>query len=133
LLHILIGLNLTESTMKTLVPLVLVATILAGCATWTPGRGVSPELADSWGCHYDAVMARAAEVDTLGASEEWIPRVGYDACEVLARNGSPTQVEWHETASGQSVSWWYSWPYAGTHLLRLEAREGQWVVAYVGW
>jgi len=110
--------------------------ILAGCATFRPGHGVTPDIATQYGCNYDAIVA---QTDTLtaglgGAQYVYIPKVGWDACNLLAHDGAPTRVEHLETQDVRAQDWWYQ-DEDNTHLVTLtwEPKSGRWFVTYVGW
>ena len=117
---------------------IVAITVLTGCATFTPGAGVSPRVSQNWGCDHAAVQAEIAVAkEGLGMMEEWIPQVGWDACKLLARNGIPTRVEYQQSTYGRSASWWYD-NGSTLHLVTLELVAGRvmgarWVVSYVGW
>ena len=114
-----------------------------GCATFQPGAGVDRRLSEQWACDHEFVQQMAAEAKAeLEASRftNWIPQVGWDACQVLARIGAPKDTELQQTTAGRSASWWYQdTSYGGDpsvlHLVSLEHKPatGRWVVTYVGW
>jgi len=89
------------------------------------------------------VRARADSLKaSLTTTERYIPRVGWDACELLACNGAPAKVESQETEHSRSMSWWYydydSHGVREAHLVTLrwwptDGGRSPWVVDYVGW
>jgi hypothetical protein len=108
------------------------------------------------GCVESTVRARADSLKaTLGPYERFIPRVHWDACDVLAYNGTPEKVEIQENEHGRTMSWWYydydQYGVSEAHLLTLEQRipplpkadsirggypmnaGSRWIVVYVGW
>lgn len=113
---------------------VLVLVTVAGCQ-FQPGQGVSPTFASQWGCNYTEVMEQADRLaERLPAGKVYVPQVGWTACELLAHNGRPTEIDRQQTAYGRSASWWYSSTTSyETHLVSLTLRSGRWVVDYVGW
>ena len=60
--------------------------LLAACTSFRPGQGLTPELAQSVECDYDYLVSRADTLTTRlsGASYQYIPKVGWDAYELLA-------------------------------------------------
>lgn len=103
---------------------------------YQPGSRVTPEVCERWGCDWPAVQARADELKAdLELGQNWIPQVGQDACEVLARVGAPTDVDYQQTTMGRSASWWYQMQNTDAHLLSLDLdpETGDWFVSYVGW
>jgi len=123
----------------TILLLALWACSWLSCAAHRPGARVTRDFAEACGCDFVLVMAEARKLEggLESATLEYIPRVGWDACEVLAHNGRPTRVDHHESESGRSMSWWYQSD-AETHLITLRQHPGRpgackWVVDYVGW
>lgn len=105
---------------------------LTACAAMQPGEDVSRSFASEWGCEYRAVMARADTLaEELPEGEAWIPQVGWDVCELLARNGRPDDVDRQQSRYGRSADWWYETA-EGLKLVSLERRAGTWIVDYVG-
>jgi hypothetical protein len=125
-------------------PLVLVGLLSGGCALFNawwgidfevPGRGVTSGVAQQWGCDVDRVKANASEYrKQAGVGGVFIPQVGWDACELLARTGAPRDHTIHQSAHGQAASWWYG-NSMEAHLvtLILDERRGRWVVDSVNW
>jgi len=113
---------------------------LIACTPFRPGQGITPEAARDYGCDYESLVDHADTLTTRlsGESYQYIPQVGWDACELLAHNGTPTRVEHQETAEGQRyMSWWYQ-AEDETHLVSLvwqptEGKVSSWIVNYVGW
>lgn len=124
--------------------------LVLGCAIAQPGHGVSAEFAGRYGCSAE-LIAKRAEVyhQRLQRGRQFIPQVGWDACELMARNGAPDDVDRIQSAYGQSHNWWWHSD-AGAHLVTLERHSGEpkwvgdcpdgecriispWVVTYVGW
>jgi hypothetical protein len=96
------------------------------------------------GCSGPMVKAKADSLRaTLTSTERFIPRVGWDACELLAHNGAPAKVESQETEHTRSMSWWYydydSHGVREAHLVTLRWQPSSlggrspWVIVYVGW
>lgn len=129
------------------------------CAPYQPGAGVSPDFASSVGCNYKQVMERARVLKArLEDGLTYTPRVGWDACNLLAHNGKPSRIEYQETATTRYASWWYqTGGDVGLVTLTLGRTRGRtpnspigcpsqwltncppemssspWVVTYVGW
>lgn len=119
-------------------PLLLV---LAACAPFQPGAGVTPDFAATWGCDAGAVAEGAANVAAAleTGSNRYIPRPGWNACQLLTQFGAPQKVDQQFAADGvRAASWWYECPECAggvVHLVSLEyaPAQNQWVVTYVGW
>ena len=109
--------------------------LIGACSSFRPGTDVAPEVAHAWGCSVSAVQQRAVVLDSLlPAGKVYIPQVGWDACELLAHNGSPTRIELQQTADVRAANWWYQSEEVA-HLvgLQLDPRTMRWFVTYVGW
>lgn len=112
--------------------------VLSGCAAmlnpYQPGSRLSPELAERYGCDWAQVVARAETLkEGLELGQNWIPRVGWDACEVMAHVGGPTDIDYQQTTRGQSVTWWYHMENTDAHMVSLSQEGRGWIVTYVGW
>ena len=119
--------------MNQLLGALVAVTLLAACVSFTPGRGVDEEFAGAWGCSESQVAARAEVLKAaLGSGRQYIPRVGWSSCELMAHNGKPTRVDYQRTATITAASWWYQSD-SETHLISLTREQGQWIVTYVGW
>lgn len=116
----------------------------AACASFRPGSGVSEDFASAYYCSAKNIKARADSLkQQLKADEQFIPRVGWNACDLLAHNGVPTRIDRTETGDIVAQSWWYqavSDYSSETHLVTLQlAPRGwsgtgsPWIVTYVGW
>lgn len=120
--------------MRTLTGALLLAAL--GCATMQPGQGVDETFAREWGCSYEHVMERAEELkERLPDGKMWTPQVGWDACELMARNGKPDRVDKQSSRYGTSASWWWEVSedgYTDMKLVSLEYEDGEWVVDYTG-
>lgn len=116
--------------------LILPALVLAlmACATFTPGHGVTEELANRWGCDYSHVTSLAAEVkDGLPPGNEYIPQTGWSVCELMAHNGAPTRIDYQELRGQRFSTWWYQ-AETEAHMVNLELTASRgWRVSYVGW
>lgn len=119
---------------------------LTGCATAQPGQGVTADFATAMGCDVEEVRQRAADVKLgLSAGRTYIPQVGWDACEMLARVGKPTSIDRQQVGDQRSMSWWYTTDTKARlvtldfDVTRLKSIVGAgysgcpWVVSYVGW
>lgn len=122
-------LNAKKIAVLVVAPVILVA----GCATMQPGQGVDADFASRWGCDYGAVMARAESLDErLSPGKMWVPQVGWDACDLMAHNGQPDDVDHQQSRYGRSASWWYRVGDYDMRLISLDLEDGEWVVTYVG-
>ena len=119
--------------------LLLLIGVLGCGAIHTPGSGVSPVASTSVGCSYEWIMAKAESLKVgLEYRYQYIPQVGWDACDLLAHNGVPSEVDRQTTEFSRSLSWWYHEADGDVHLVTLDYRPGKrtgskWVVTYVGW
>jgi len=100
-----------------------------------PGRGVNDRVAQQWNCRADRVQIAAEEYrKELSVGQTFVPQVGWNACELLARMGAPRDYNLQQTTSGRSASLWYG---RGTdpHLVSLDLNptRNEWVVTYVGY
>lgn len=126
---------------------VLLATLfLFGCVVHRPGAGVTPDFARSLGCDPDVIRSRAAALKAaLPAGRTYIPKPGWDACELMAHVGAPQKIDQQATTTTRSMSWWYEYS-EGVHLVTLsfDADKAKllpgglvagcpWIVTYVGW
>ena len=73
----------------------------------------------------------------LEHDHQYIPEVGWDACSLLAHNGSPTEIDYQTSEYSRSMSWWYH-EVEDVHLVTLDYRPdnrggSNWIVSYVGW
>jgi hypothetical protein len=98
------------------------------------------EVGRQWGC--DPLVVQAARQANYRADRpEWwqpTPEVGWTACELLARNGSPDRVDHVRTAAAQADNLFYRDPAAApgepkTHLVTLEPAAAGWRVSAVVW
>lgn len=110
---------------------------VAGCGLYfQPGAGVTPALAEQWRCDHEDVARMAEEARAeLPPGQQWAPKVGWDACELMARIGAPSDTQTQQTEYGYTADWWYRTG-SDTHLVSLELRTaaaGRWVVTYVSW
>lgn len=119
----------------------LASMVLAACATGAviagdqPGGGVDQDLAHAWGCNSVVVQQKAEEYRAaLPAGRVYMPQVGWDACELLARVGAPRNINRQQSTTGRSAHWWYG-PRSSPTLVRLEQYQeanNKWRVVYVG-
>ena len=80
-----------------------------------------------------AVQDRAIQKSAdLPLGHEFIPQVGWTACELLASEGQPTRVELQQTTEGRLARWWYQ-NEDETHQVSLRLDLTGWVVDYVSW
>lgn len=115
--------------------LLLAAFALAtGCVTFASGPvHVDERVATAYGCDAELVRLRAVEVSKdLGAGRVWVPQVGWNACNLLAHNGTPNDIDTQTSEYGRSATWWYR-GYRESRMVRLEWRAPDWRVIYVGW
>lgn len=101
-----------------------------------PGRGVTSSVAQQWACDIEAVQANAARYRReAGFGSVFIPQVGWDACELLARTGAPREHTIHQVGGVRAASFWYGTPNAGrAHLVTLTQNDrGRWIVDGVHW
>lgn len=108
------------------------AVLAAGCATMQPGQGVDEGFARSWGCSYEQVMERAEELEErLPEGRMWTPQVGWDACELMARNGKPDDTDRTYTNYSTTATWWWQTD-DGLKMVSMElVKGGEWEVTYV--
>lgn len=75
----------------------------------TPGAGVDRDFAARYNCDADSIKARARELrERLPSGSSYTPLVGWDACEVLAHVGIPTNITSVATQYGSSQNWHYT-------------------------
>lgn len=119
----------------------LAVLVLSGCATMgralqpqdAPGVYVTDNKAAVWGCRGEYVRLAATDyAKKLPAGKVYIPQVGWDVCELLARVGDPREVELQQSQYGRSASLWYGSP-SDPHLVTIEQQGSKWVIDYVGW
>jgi hypothetical protein len=127
------------SDVAKLVSAVAVAVVWTACAMAPRGQTVPRDLAERWGCNYDALMQETARLEGRRAEgPPPIPQPGWDACEVLAHNGAPQDVD-TERPESTSATWrWRSDD--GTHVVNLElarptppGKRSPWIVTEVRW
>lgn len=123
----------------------VLAVTLAACASmnrhfgyFRPGQGVTPSIAAEYGCIAKSIESLAATLkESLPPGRNYVPEVGWDACTLMAHNGTPTSIDHQQTATMRAQSWWYQ-SNAEVHLVTLQYTPGRtegspWVVTYVGW
>lgn len=108
----------------------LIVLTLASCAPKQPGRDVTRDFTDAWGCDYDEVAAQSSELrKKLKHSQQYTPIEGWTACEVLIHVGRPTATN----ISGDHASWTYRRDEYHGGLVELTRDDGGWIVAEVDW
>lgn len=113
------------------------ALLLSSCAgVGSPGYMVSEDVAHRWGCN-TVIVQRAAEVaaQELTPGHVWVPQVGWDGCDLLARVGAPREYERQQSRYGRSASLWYGTP-SSPKLVRMEQVDeanNKWQIVYVSW
>lgn len=132
--------------MRRCIVLLLVLLLTAatgGCASFNqgrgmflPGQGVTEDFAVRYRCTAEVIKNAAEALNARRPSgQNYIPQVGWDACELMAHNGRPTRIDHEQTADGRYQNWWYQ-SNTDAHLVTLEydpKRLRPWVVSYVGW
>lgn len=114
--------------------MIVLALLAAGCVAHRPGVGVTDAVARRWGCDPAEIFVRAESLkQQLSSSQQFIPQVGWTACDLLAHNGAPSEVEQTSTRAGTTYHWWYRDQYE-LNLIALE-QDGSGVlrVVYVDW
>jgi hypothetical protein len=122
-----------------IVSTVAVAALWIACAVATPRQGVPRDLAERWGCNFDALMQETARLEGRRLEGRLsIPQPGWDACELLAHNGAPEDVETQRPENTTATWRWRSDD--GTHLVSLElerptppGKQSPWIVTHVRW
>ena len=95
-----------------------------------PAQLVSTGLARDWGCTKPQVENRASFLaDSLEYGLYYIPEVGWDACELLARDGM-----WDDIKRSDSVAVWHYYVAGRDRTVTLRGDEyGRWTVDEVDW
>lgn len=120
--------------MRTLLT-VLTCFFIAGCAAHRPPATVPEDFVRRYGCDPQELQQRADQLRERlsGATKVYIPQTGWTACELIAHNGRPSEVDRTSGYGQQSETWWYQGNEdMGMVRLVLETTEG-WVVDYVSW
>lgn len=109
----------------------LLSIALTGCAMFAaPGTRVPEIFAVSAGCNPESIRIDAATVDGV------IPRIGWDACLVLAAQGAPIRVSTVQGAKSEVALWSYSYQGRSASVLlekqaKTEERPVTWLVTSV--
>ncbi len=127
------------SDVAKIVSAIAVAAAWTACAVPPPGQGLPRDLAERWGCNYDDLMQETARLEGHRAADPPpIPQPGWDACEVLAHNGAPQDIDTQRPAETSATWRWRSDD--GTHLVDLElvrptppGKQSPWIVTDVRW
>ena len=95
-----------------------------------PHRSFRTGLARDWGCTKPQVENRASFLaDSLEYGLYYIPEVGWDACELLARDGM-----WDDIKRSDSVAVWHYYVAGRDRTVTLRGDEyGRWTVDEVDW
>ena len=97
-----------------------------------PGYGVSEGFASSVGCELEVIKTRGDQYRKDSYAEGGpgyvVPSVGDTGCDVLAKLGSPDDVDTITTEVGGAMNWWYNTGSTQTqdfktHLVTLGANE----------
>lgn len=113
----------------------LLALLAAGCASAAGGSGGGGwEVARQWGCDPAEVEREYAEAHPGGTAPVVLaPRAGWSACQLLALNGPPSEVDRVENESGATYHLFYRTG-EETRLVTLRRDvTGEWRVSAIVW
>lgn len=114
--------------------IIVASMMLAACAKNQPGHRVDPGFAAAWGCDHVDVHERAEYYRAdLPTGHSFVPRVGWDACELMARVGRPRDIDLQQYGAVTETHWWYPKGDYDVRLVSLRQGAGQWTVRYVDW
>lgn len=104
-------------------------TALAGCyLRGAPGAGVTPDIAQEWGCTAQEVQFGADSMRTK-ADADRLPKSGWSACDVMAASGNPDSTAVTRNG-GETIATWCFANHAGAVVRQvvLVRREDRWIV-----
>lgn len=108
--------------------------LLAGCAAHRPPQTVPEDFTMSYGCDPQEVQQRADRLREQmdGPTSVYIPQTGWTACDLIAHNGRPSEVDRTSGYGETQHTWWYQGN-TDMGMVTLEPEGGEWVVTYVSW
>lgn len=118
--------------MKFLLAGAVVSIILAGCAAQSAHQTISADLARSLGCNPQDVRERADRLHDQrdNATQTYVPKVGWTACDLIAHNGEPNRINGNTGHGYSLLDFRYD---SGTVTIEQHGDDDEWVVTQVRW